>query len=75
MRKINPCGICGKRVGYNAACCTQCTKWIHGRWTKMKKVTCRSARHFVCRRCTDVEDGKEEPVEVLCDEVEILSSF
>ena len=25
------CGICGKRVGSNAVCCTQCTKWIHGR--------------------------------------------
>ena len=27
MSKIDPCGICGKRVGSNAACCTaQCTK-------------------------------------------------
>ena len=29
----------------------------------MKKVTCSCARHFVCRRCTDVGDGTEEPVE------------
>ena len=28
----------------------------------MTKVTCSSARHFVCRRCTYVGDGKEEPV-------------
>ena len=35
----------------------------------MKMVTCSSARHFVCRRCTDVGDGTEELVEVLCDEV------
>ena len=54
LSKIDPCGICGKRVGSNAVCCTQCTKWIHGRCTKMKKVTCSSARHFVCGRCTDV---------------------
>ena len=70
LSKIDPCGIRGKRIGSNAVCCTQCTKWIHERCTKMKKVTCSSVRHFVCRRCTDVGDGMEEPVEVLCDEVE-----
>ena len=37
LSKIDPCGICGKRVGSNAVCCTQDTKWIHGRCTKMKK--------------------------------------
>ena len=38
----------------------------------MKKVTCNSTRHFVCRRCKDVGDGWEEPVEVLYDEVETV---
>ena len=32
LSKINPCGICGKRVGSNPVCCSQCTKWIHGRY-------------------------------------------
>ena len=73
--KTDPCGICGKRVGSNAVCCTQCMRWIHGRCTKMKKVTCSSARDFVSRRCTDVGDGTEEPVEVLCDEVETVKGF
>ena len=41
----------------------------------MKKVTCSSARHFVCRRCTDVGDGMEEPVKVLCDEVKTVKGF
>ena len=72
--KIDPCGVCGKRVGSNAVCCTQCMKWIHGRCTKMK-MTCSSARDFVCRRCTDVGDGTEEPVDVLCDEVETVKGF
>ena len=35
LSKIDPCGIC-KRVGSNAVCCTQSTKWIHGRCTKTK---------------------------------------
>ena len=75
LSKIDPCGICGKRVGSNAGCCTQCTKWVHGRCTNNKKVTCSSARHFFYRRCTDVGDGTEEPVEVLCDEVETVKGF
>ena len=76
LSKIDPCGICEKRVWSNAVCCIQCMKWIHGRCTKMKKVTCRSARHFVCRRCsTDVGGGMEEPVEVLCDEVGTVKGF
>ena len=37
LSKIDPCGICGEKVGSNAVCCTQCTKWIHGRCTKMKR--------------------------------------
>ena len=37
MSKTDPCETCGKRVGSNAGCCTQCMKWIHGRCTKMKK--------------------------------------
>ena len=41
----------------------------------MKKVTCSSARDFVCRRCTDVGDGTEEPVKVLCEEVETVKDF
>ena len=41
----------------------------------MKKVTCSFARDFVCRRCTDVGDGSEEPVGVLCDKVETVKGF
>ena len=46
--KIDPCGIRGKRVGSNAVCCSQYTKWIHGRCTKTKKVTCSSAKMHKC---------------------------
>ena len=46
-----------------------------GDLTKMKKVTCSSARQFVCRRCTDIGDGTEKPVGVLCDEVENVKRF
>ena len=75
LSKIDLCGICGKSVGSNAVCCAHCMKWIHGRCTKMKKVTSSSARHFVCRRYTDVGDGTEKLVEGLCDEVETVKEF
>ena len=42
---------------------------------KMEKVTCSSARHFVCRGCTDVGDGTEKPVEILCDEMKTVKGF
>ena len=67
--------MCGKRVGSNVVCCTQCKKGVHGRCTKMKKVACSSAKHFFCGKCTDVEDGTEKPVEALCDEVETVKGF
>ena len=57
--KKDPCGGCGKKVGSNTVCCTQCMKWIHGRCTKMKRVICSSARDFVCRRCTDVGEARK----------------
>ena len=41
----------------------------------MEKVTNSSVRYFVCRRCTDVGDGTEEPVEILCDEVKTVKRF
>ena len=41
----------------------------------MKKVSCSFAQQFVCRRCEDIGDVKEEPVEVLCDEVETVKVF
>ena len=30
---------------------------------------------FVCRRCTDVEHGTEEPVDIICNEVETVKGF
>ena len=29
--RVDPCGICGKRVMFNAVWCTLCKKWIHAR--------------------------------------------
>ena len=73
--KVDPCGICGKRVMSNAVLCTVCKKWIYARCAQTKKVSCSFAQQFICRRCEDIGDGKEEPVKVLCDEVETVKGF
>ena len=56
--------------------CVKCGKCIHGRCAKVKRVTPRLGRDFVCRRCKkQVNDGLVEPVEELCEEVETVRCF
>ena len=59
----------------NAVLCTVCKKWIHARCAQTKKVSTSFAQQFICRKCEDIGDDKEEPVEVLCDEVETVKGF
>ena len=75
VSKVDPCGICGKRVMANSVLCVKCGKWIHGRCAKVKRVTSRLGRDFVCRRCKKQADGLVEPVEELCEEVETVRRF
>ena len=46
--KVDPCAKCGKRVMENSVMCTKCGKWVHGRSTKIKRVTSTLAKGFVC---------------------------
>ena len=50
VSKIDPCGICGKRVMANLVLCVKCGKWKNGRCAKVK-VTPRLGRDFVCGGC------------------------
>ena len=59
----------------NAVWSAVCKKWIHTKCAQTKKVSSSFAQQFICRRCEDAEGGKEEPVEVLCDEVETVKGF
>lgn len=73
--KVDPCGICGKRVMANSVLCVKCGKWIHGRCAKVKRVTPKLGRDFVCGRCEKRDEGLVEQVEELCEEVETVRSF
>ena len=55
--------------------CVKCGKWIHGRCTKVKRVTPKLGRDFVCGRCEKGDEGLVEQVEELCGEVETVRSF
>ena len=48
VSKIDSRGICGKRVMANSVLCVKCRKWIQGRRAKVKRVTPRLGRDFVC---------------------------
>ena len=73
--KIDPCGVCGKRVMTNSVVCTTCNKWIHGRCAKVKRVTPKLARDFVCGQCKKRDGRMVEPVEKLCDDVDTVKEF
>ena len=42
---------------------------------KVKRVTLKLGRDFVCGRCKQVDDGLVEPVEELCEKVETVRGF
>ena len=67
--KIDPCEVCGRRVMANSVLCTKCENWVHGRCTKIKRVTVRLAMHFVCLKCKEIMQGTVDSIEKLCDEV------
>ena len=72
VSKVDPCGICGKRVMANSVLCVKCRKWVHGRCAKVKKMTPRLGKNFVCGTCKKQVDGLAEPVEELCKELETV---
>ena len=75
VSKVDPRGICGKQVMANSVLFVKCGKWIHGRCVKVKRVTSRLGRDFVCGRCKKPADGLVELVEELREEVETVRGF
>ena len=75
--EVDPCAKCGKRVMANSVMCTKCGKWVHGRCTKMKRVTSTLAKGIVCELCVDTKEGIMEPGEEILffDQVDFVKSF
>ena len=55
--------------------CVKCRKWIHGRCAKVKRVTPRLGRDFVCGRCKRQVERLVEQVEELCEEAKTVRGF
>ena len=73
--KIDPCGVCRRRVTANSVLCTKYGNWGHGKCVKIKRATARLAMHFVCLKCKGIMEGTKDSIDRLCDEVEPVNKF
>ena len=73
--KIDPCGVCGRRVMANSVLCTKCRNSVHGKCVNIKRVTAWLAIHFVCLKCKGIMEETVDSIEKLCDEVETVNGF
>ena len=73
--KIDPYGVCGRRVMANSVLCTKCENWVCCRCAKIKRVAARLAMYCVCSKCTQIMEETVDSIEKLCDEVETVNEF
>ena len=48
---MDPCSVCGKRVGVNSIHCATYGYWVHGRCSGVRGSLARVARGYVCKVC------------------------
>ena len=62
---MDPCGVCGERVGCNSLQCTKCQTKVHPCWSDvLRQVSLLSCRDvFVCRTCLGHNCLVEEKLE------------
>ena len=58
--KVDPCAQCDKKVMENLVKCTKCSKWVHDRCAKMKRVTSPLAKGFVCELCVYTKELRNQ---------------
>ena len=73
--KIDPCGVCGRRVMANSVLCTKCGNWVHSRCTKIKRSTTKLAMRFVSSKCKGTMKGMVDLIEKLCNKLEAVNGF
>ena len=73
--RVDPCGVCGRRVMANSMQCEKCQRWVHGKCAKVRRVTSSMAKGFTCRNCKAILGGKVSLTEKLCDGVETAKGF
>ena len=58
--KIDPCGVCGRRVMANSVLCTT---GLMANVRTIKRSTARLAMHFVCSKCNGIMEGTVDLIE------------
>ena len=65
VSKVDPCGVCGERVGCNSIQCTKCQRWVYRRYSDVPRqvslLSCRDV--FVSRTCLVHNCSVEEKIE------------
>ena len=59
----------------NSVLYTECGNWVHGRCAKIKRVTARLARDFVCSKYKGIMERMIDVIKKLCDEVKTVNGF
>ena len=59
----------------NSMLCTKCGNWVDGKCAKIKRVTPRLEKRFVCSRCRGIMKETVDSSEKSCDEVETMNEF
>lgn len=77
ISKIDPCAVCGSRVGRNSILCTVCNFWVHKRCSGVKGQLARVKGSFRCKSCIgdEIVDKRIEPREEMEGGVEMVDNF
>ena len=71
---VDPCGVCGTRVGRNSIMCNNCRKWVHGRCTGIRGSLSPYESSFQCSTCQTPAASDPAPRNSF-DELESVSQF
>ena len=70
---VDPCSVCGKRVGRNSILCTKCKLWTHKRCTNIRGSLKPWSGIFTCAKCCNPPASQQE--EPSYGELECVKKF
>jgi hypothetical protein len=74
VSRIDPCGLCDKRVKANSVLCIGCKKWVHKRCSGVKGALKKVEGTFKCKRCVSGAMNREAETG-LNDGIERVESY
>ena len=60
--KVDPYAKYDKRAIENLVVCTKCSKWVHNRCVKIKRVTTTLAEGLVCWQCFETIEKPDKKI-------------